>query len=258
MALRIDDSAFYCYLPGHYLRALLLQEVVVKALLAELDVPGKPAQLNRLPLEQKIALIDAQATHLQNVRSSLWYGVPIPVILVACIWRSNLTNRDVFGHFAAVKNEVELARPVAQWLRSSKLTPYAEVAMGTKRADLVGYRQGRWLRAPSVVAVELKNDTAQLKRGLDQMTTFGEYATQVYMACTPAMAVEYLDSHAWQPSVKHWDSHLLNKKLQTCGLGLLLVMGPQVVELISAKERVPDPSKVDEVVNILRSRAEFV
>jgi hypothetical protein len=92
------------------------------------------------------------------------------------------------------------------------MTPYAEVPCGTKRPDLVGVKKARLLSRGRTVAVELKNSEAQLRRGLDQMTTFAEYVNEVWLACTPLMAAEYLHKHTASKTVRHWDPEVLNRK----------------------------------------------
>lgn len=230
-------------------------------LIEELEVPGKPAHLRRLRPAEKLEAIEAQAAHLQKMSTSLWRGVDMPEILAGSIWRSSLTNRDVNAMFSAAKKEADLALPVANWLRNQGLKVYAEVPMGTKRPDLIGFKEGGWLSSTRLVSVELKNECGQLKRGLDQMTTFGEYSRHVYLACTPAMAAEYLNAHASSRSVRHWDPEVLNNKLREFGFGLLLVMsgsgGPFAIEVLGPREREPKAVKVTEVIEVLKTRPPY-
>ena len=256
--MRIEDADFYCYIPGALLKSVLEIDEVLHVLMTELDVPGKPAQLKRLPQHEKLAAIELQAVHCQRHPTSLWRGVTLPEILAGALWRSGLSDRKAFEVFYNPKKETDLRSPVAAWLAERGLKVYAEVATGTKRPDMIGYKEGGWLSSPRVVMVELKNDVSQLKRGLDQMTTFGEYSNQVYLACSAAMAAEYLDKHASAHSVKHWDPEVLNNKLRAFGFGLLIVSMPNMItEVLAPTERLPGKNKLDEMLDLLKRAPEF-
>lgn len=153
--------------------------------------------------------------------------------------------RDVI--FSAVRRESDLYVPVAAWLKEKGLQTYPEVPMGRCRADVVGYREGNWLRGTSVVAVELKAADEQMKRGLDQIATYRSYAHRVYMACTPAEIADYLDRHAEARGVHHWDDEALYRKLTAIDCGLLIVEGTKVFEFIEPTETEVDSKKLAEV-----------
>ena len=79
------------------------------------------------------------------------------------------------------------------------------------------------------MAVELKNDLAEFKRFCDQASNYRLYADQVYLACTPHMAAEYVKKHAMpRGKLKKWDPEVFNDKLKGIGCGLLLVLGDEV------------------------------
>jgi hypothetical protein len=222
-----------------------------------LEVPGKPAQLKRLSAAEKLSAVEHQVEHLRKTRTSLWYRVEPAEIVAATIFRGfrGGTSRTpkVFG---AVKTESALKKPVAAWLRQAKKADvYGEIPMGTKRVDVMGHRkEGMIFSSDVIVAVELKNEIEQLKRGLDQMTTFGTYAHEVYLACTRYMAAEYLSRHADAKNVHHWDPDVLNDKLRQLGFGLLLVDGDDVDEIIPPVRRSPDAKKVKEVLAVVDDR----
>lgn len=115
---------------------------------------------------------------------------------------------------------------------------------------MLGHKKG-FLFGERLVGVELKNDIVQFERALDQMTTFGQYTHAVYLACTPAMAAEYLDKHAEARGVHHWDSTVLRKKLESFGFGLLLVEGSTVYEVMKPTEKEPNGGKAREVLNAM-------
>lgn len=123
--------------------------------------------------------------------------------------------------------------------------------MGRNRADVVGVKKSAvpWLFDPSVIAIELKNELSQLKRGIDQMTTFQDYAHQVYMACTPVLAHDYLRWHASSIGVQRWDPHCLRRKMEKIRAGLLIVEGATVTEMLVAGSGNVDASKLKEVMD---------
>ena len=96
------------------------------------------------------------------------------------------------------------------------------------------------------VAVELKNTQSMMKKGFHQLLTYKDYAHQVYLACTPELAFNYLMSNARAPSVNHWDSDLLTRQLNDTKCGLLLVEGWDVFEI----QRAPllAPSKMTDIL----------
>jgi hypothetical protein len=179
--------------------------------------------------------------------------VPAPEVLAASIFRSNLSDKAVGNLFSDVAKEAELSAPIIRWLGGKKLTPYTEVPLGTKRIDIVGFQKpGLWDGA-KVVGIELKNDRSQLKRALDQMTTFAEYTHAMYLACTPWLAADYLDAHAEAPNVHHWDAEIFRRKLAAFGFGLLLVEGDAVYEVLAPKTREPHSGKLKEFVATIQT-----
>ncbi len=66
------------------------------------------------------------------------------------------------------------------------------------------------------------------------------------------MAADYLDSHASARNVKRWDALLLHNKVRQFGFGLLICDLFGVEEVVPARESVPSPEKVDEVMSHLQ------
>lgn len=248
----VDSEKLYCYLPGRYLQVLLEDARVLDKLMEELHVPGKTmAQLKRLPPEEKRSAIERQINNLRYEKNSIWYEVDAPEIIAATIWRSAGVKlvAEIFNY---VKAEKALLSPVAFWLRDERqFSVFTEVPMGAKQIDVLGYSKGT-LWGHNVTGVELKNDLEQFKRGLDQMTTFGQYAEEIYLACTPYMAAEYLSKHADARGVHHWDPDILNKKLRDFGFGLLLVRAswetPVVKEVLRPRRKSIDDKKLRELL----------
>lgn len=252
--MNIDDRKLYCYLRGSITRIVLDDDVFLDAFIKLLEVPGKLAHLRRLSLKEKQAVVEQQVAHLATIRASQWNGIEAAEIVAAHMMRV-VDRKGVPIAFGAVKKEADLLRPVVDWLANQDgFTVFKEIPMGRSKVDVFGYRTGGFFRSDVAIAAELKNDIEQLKRGLDQMTTFCEYAHRVYMACTPLMAAEYLKKHVEARTVVHWDPDLLNNKLRKVGLGLLIVRDDEVEEVIAPKHAAPNERKFQEVLRVIQAR----
>jgi hypothetical protein len=252
--MRIDPLKHYCYLPGPLVQVVIDDPKMLDGLIELLEIPGKPAHLRSLSTAEKKAAVEQQVNHLAKLKTSLWYGVDHAEIVAAHLLKvGDRKGTPVF--FSPVKKEADLLTPIAAWLGAQGgLDVFKEVPMGTKRVDLLGYRKGGFFRSDSAVAVELKNDIEQLKRGLDQMSTFSEYAHRVYLACTPLMAAQYLQKHAEARTVRHWDPDVLNNKLRKVGIGLLLVRDKDIEEVIPPRDSTPNDRKFKELLAELTGR----
>jgi hypothetical protein len=249
-----EDEERHCYLRSSKLMQLYQNPGVLEALIDQLEVPGKASVLKRLTDREKQEAIETQIDHFRRTPTSVWHGVPTHEVLAASIWRAQgefLPRRTVREIFARVSQEEDLLRPISRWLRSRGFEPYMEVPLGRRRVDVLGYRASGIGRSASLMAVELKNEDAQFARGIDQMGTFAEYAHTVYLACTPAFCAAYLDSNAESRGVNHWDPGVLERKLSAGGLGLLIVEGDAVFEVLKPTERTPSGSNISIVVNAL-------
>jgi len=158
----------------------------------------------------------------------------------------NLVRRNWFHE---VSREADLQIPIARWLKGEGYEPYAEIPLGRARVDVLGYRKPRLTKPGRLIAIELKNEYEQFKRAMDQMGTFSEYADLVYMACTPDFAASFLDQN--ERSTKHWDPSILDRRLRSAGLGLLIVERDQVFEVIRPTERNPASKNSSKVVDAL-------
>lgn len=165
------------------------------------------------------------------MRTSRWYDQAPAEVIAAAMVEAKLSAAERDAVLPKVRREADLAAPAVNWVRQRTKLVMEEVPMGTKRADVVGYRPGGLLTSASIVTLELKNDLVQLNRGLDQMTSYRDYSTHVYLACTPRLAAEYLKHHANSRGVRRWEPDALQRKLEAFGFGLLLVEGDAVYEV---------------------------
>lgn len=249
------DRTFPGYLRLQQLESALDESRIVEVLMKELKVPGKPATLKRLTHEEKLTALLDQATHCSRSSTSEWKDNSLPEILAAALFRSALPQKEKRKLWSSAAKEADLFDPVANWFSQQKYGTVPEVPMGRNRVDMLAVReQGFLFKKYQWVGVELKNDIKQLARGLDQMTTFSEYVHQVYIACTPWMAMEYLDKNLAALSVKHWDPELLNRKLKSFGFGLLLVCHDHVFEFAKAPSTDYVPHRHEEMLSWLRAR----
>lgn len=250
--LHDPDSTRFCYLRVRQIKQLLKDSRVLTALLDELQVPAKGANLAKLSDADKLSAIESQIEHFRRTKTSVWHGVHPAEVFAASVYRADkLSEKAVCDIFCGVRKEANLLGPVAKWMTNAGLTPYPEVPMGMKRIDVLGYKKARFFTTMRSVGIELKNEFTQFERSLDQMTTFREYTHVMYLACPPLLAAKYLDKYASAPSIKHWEPDALKRKLATFGFGLLLVEGEEVFEVMKPTEREPDAKRSEDLADTL-------
>jgi hypothetical protein len=241
------DTTRYCYLRLRRLKQALKDPKILDALADVLGVPDAGGK--------KMAAIERQIEHLRATKTSVWYGVAAPEVLAASIFGAEkLADGTVQTLFSHARRRTDLAAPLINWLAGSGLTPCTEVPVGKESIDIVGYRKGEFLSSGKILGIQVKNDLGGLHRALDQMTSFQAYTSSMYLACTPAMAAEYLASHAATPGVRHWDADALKTKLQKPGIGLLIIEGDAVAQALLPKEETPAKAKIDELVAALKAK----
>ena len=254
----LNPERRYCYLKGKEIQSLLTDEKIVDTIIESLGVPRKSRSLKGLSLEEKLAAIRAHAAHITTLEVSDLRGLSFEEAIVVAIWRSSqLSDRRVLKDlFHARSRENELLEPVAIWLRSQGLEASDEVPIGKKRADVVGHRAPSFggLVSRKIIAVELKNDVKEFERAMDQMSTYRQYAHEVYLACPPAMAMQYLEDHALARGVNAWNTRILDEKLSGVGLGLLLVERDGVSVHLAARGADLSPPNIAELVRTLEAR----
>jgi len=250
-----DEHERYCFARRECLQTALEQPKVLDALMVDLGVPGKPAANRRLPAEKKVEAIAKEIAYRCDQPTSMWYEAAPLEVLAGELWMSRLAATPRAELWPKVRKEADLLAPIAADLREQDMEVYAEIPMGRKRIDVLGHRQKGWFRSEKVWGVELKNELSQLKRGLDQMTTFAQYSTRIYLACTPALGAQFLAAHAKARGVMRWDPEILSAKLERAGIGLWLVEGNEVFEVLEAPDTDIDDPKMEELMEHLRSSA---
>jgi hypothetical protein len=242
-----QDITRYCYLRLRRLKAAIKDAKVVDALFEELEVPGATGKRKMAPIERRIE-------ELRSTKSSLWHEVPAPEVLAASIFsaRTRIPGivEDLFGKVARVQ---DLAAPIVAWLKLADLTPYEGGVPGIGAANVVGYRGGQFMSAVRLVGIEATNDATELDGALDEMKISLQHSHASYIACTPALAAEFLWAQATAPGATRWDAEALRQRLQASGCGLLLVEGDAVAQALLPKERRPDSAKLAELAAALES-----
>lgn len=247
----MGDNERYCYLSTEGLVHVLDAPRSLDAILKHLGVHLKANVRRSMSPEEKLDEIVAHTKRLvDGSKNSPWRHCSGFEVLAAAIWQlrgAGLGSKLVDQAFWGVRVEEDLRTPVANWLASQGLNVHHEIRVGLRQPDLLGHRK-RLLRGHQFVAVELKNELREFGRAADQMTTYADYAHEVYVACTPAMAVAYLDAHARGRGTSGWDPQVFNRKLEKLGAGLLLVEGDRVLQAQLPSEHSPIGKNVDEVL----------
>ena len=236
-----QDKTRYCYLRLRRLKEALKDPLLLDGLVSELGVPSAGRDLSA---RQKVEAIDLQIEHLRADETSIWHGAPPAEVLAAAIFNLRKTPASAVGAlFSAVPREEALAAPIRLWLSVTGFVEYGAFPPGTPRPDIVAYQMGRLMTKPRVIGVELHNDLEQLGAAFDRLTAFASYTHATYLACTPALAAEFLLAHTEEPKVVRWDPAAFQSKLAALGFGLLLVEGDAVSESLAPKEREVDLTK---------------
>ena len=196
-----------------------------------------------------MAAIELHVDHLRGDKTSVWYGVPAAEVLSAAIFSAMKTSDGAAGGlFNEVARKEDLAEAITLWLGVLGFNVYKGLSAEMPGAEVFGYQTERFMTKPRILGIELHNDLSQLEPTLDRMATLAEYTHAMYLACTPALAAEFLVARVNEPNVEHWDPLAFRKKLASRGFGLLLVEGDAVSESLAPKERKPNLAKAMEFI----------
>jgi hypothetical protein len=245
----------YCYLRHEQLSKLIEDNRVLDALTYQLNVPSKSTtSLKNLSHLEKLKAIINEVHHQSSSQTSQWYNVLEAEVLVANILKAEkLSNAFITHSFNAVELESVLTEPTVHWLKNQGFEVFVEVSMGTKIADVLGYKKGGIFTSEFVISIELKNDRSQMNRALNQLAEFSDYSHQVYLGCTPYCAAEEVHHHARAPGVRTWDGQVLDRKLERHGYGFLLLEGKEVFIHLASKTLKPNKEKLSELKARLNS-----
>jgi len=223
----------HCFVRAAALDRLLETPGVLELLAEELGVSPSPSTLS---LVEQLESIRARAIHLSVTRSPL-RGLSVEEIVVLTAYASRR-----FDH-TSLKRELsrrptphELHQACASWVEQRSSVIYEGHRFGRPRWPLVG---GTSLDQTSplqfLIAVLPLADPPALEAQLDRLGAEADFAHEHYVACSPATALGYLAQHAQQSRPTHWDSLVLERKLRTVGVGLLLVEQDGVLLFLPAR-----------------------
>jgi len=242
-----QDATRYCYLRLRRLKKALKDPTILGALVHELQVPSDGQHPSSA--RTKMAAIELHVDHLRGDKTSVWYGVPAAEVLSAAIFSARKSSDGAAGGlFNEVARKEDLAEAITLWLGISGFNVYKDLPAEMPGAEVFGYQIDRFMTKPRILGIELHNDLSQLEPTLDRMATLAEYTHAMYLACTPALAAEFLVARVNEPNVEHWEPLAFRKKLASRGFGLLLVEGDAVSESLAPKEQKPDLAKALEFI----------
>jgi predicted DsbA family dithiol-disulfide isomerase len=211
---KANKSERFCYLDRAFIDEVMENEVAQRNLAMQLGIALSSSHWDRLSSSKKAEqLLDAAA--YQSRAPTKWHGLQ-PLEVIAGVV---LETIDIDHFLPAAGIEAELTLPVEMWLLDRGYDSFTEVPIGKNRIDVLGVHS----KTGEVVGIELKNDLSQMKRGVDQITEFGQFCDRMYLGVTPALAARYLAEHGNHRDTSGWDPRFLDDKLSSIQAGLLLV-----------------------------------
>ncbi len=244
-----QDTTRYCYLRLRRLKAAIKDAHIVDALAGTLEVSAADGRA-------KMAAVENRIDELRNTKSSIWFEVPAAEVLAASIFKAKGMDEAIVNDlFRAVPRVQDLSAPLVGWMDLAGLTPHQGGVPGTGAANIIGYRGGAFVSAPRVVGILAINDARQLERTLAEAAPSSELTHASYVACTPALAAEFLWAQADAPGASRWDAEALGRRLRKAGYGLLLVEGDAVAQAILPIERRPDKEMLQALAVEIQSAA---
>lgn len=211
----------HCYVRPGALDQLLETPGALELLAEELGVG--PA-LSALSLVEQLDAIRARAIHLAVTHSPV-RGLSIEEIIVLTAYASRRFDRSAWKRqLLRQPSQQELSRACEAWLMQRSNAILSGHRLGRPRWPMVGVRSSDPL-APDqfAVAVAPIADREALATELERLASEASFAHEHYLACSPGTALGYLELQAHFTRPARWDSLVLDRKLRTFGLGLLLV-----------------------------------
>jgi hypothetical protein len=220
----------------------LLETPGALELLAE-ELGVTPAPRGLSPVEQLDA-VRARAIHLAVTHSPM-RGLSVEEIIVLTAYNSR--------RFELTSWKRELLRQP----RPQRLNDACEAWLMQRSTTIhPGHRLGRpsWTmvgttlpdpRSPNqfTVAVAPLVDRQTLGIELDRLASEATFAHEHYVACSPATALGYLELQARLTRPERWDSLVLDRRLRTFGIGLLLVELEEVLLYLPARYQSRPPER---------------
>jgi hypothetical protein len=227
----------HCYVRPAALDQLLETPGVLEALAEELEAATAAAELS---LVEQLESIRRRAIHLAVTHSPV-RGLSLEEIIVVTAYASPRFDHTAWKReLSRQPSQHELNHACEAWLtqRTPFITPGRRLGkprwpfVGSTSADPHGAQQFSVALAPF-------SDHQALRAELERLAGEASFAHEHYLACSPATALAFLDAEARATKPPRWDSLVLDRRLRTVGLGLLLVERDGVVLYLPARYQAP-------------------
>jgi hypothetical protein len=223
----------HCYVRSVALDQLLETPGALDLLAEELDVASAPAALS---LVEQLDSIRRRAIHLAVTHSPVC-GLSVEEIAVVTAYTSRR-----FDHLAWKRellhqpSEHDLNLACKAWLLERSTVICSGHQLGHPDWSMVGgVASDQATPAPFTIAVAPIHDPDTLDLRLEHLGSDANFAHEHYLACSPATALGYLYRHAHRTRPARWDPLVLDRRLRTLGLGLLLVEREGVLLYLPAR-----------------------
>lgn len=226
----------YCYVRGTALDRLLAEPGALELLLGELTgtapEPADPAELQ--------SQLRRAAIHL-SVTASAFYGLSLEEIVVLTAFTSPRFAFTTFQRELSRERTHEgLEGTCRRWLTARSTSVESGARYGVPRWPLVGHATG------FAIAVAPFDDPAELDSALSTLASQTGFAHEHYIACTPSTALRLLWREASASATTRWDPFVLDRRLRSLELGLLLVEDEEVSIYLPARyHSAPAPALID-------------
>lgn len=211
----------HCYVRPAALDQLLETPRALELLAEELGVSTDPAALS---LVEQLEAIRGRAIHLA-VTPSPFRGLSVEEIVVLAAYASRRFDHTSFKRqLLRQPSPYDLRLACEAWLKQRSVVIRDGHHLSRPRWPLVGFSSADPLcRSQFTVAVLPVLDLDALDIHLERTQYEADFAHEHYLACSPAIALGYLERQASSARPQRWDPLVLDRQLRTTGVGLLLI-----------------------------------
>jgi hypothetical protein len=186
--------------------------------------------------------IRARAIHLSVTHSPV-RGLSVEEIIVLTVVASRRFDHTLFQReLLRQPSPHELRHACETWLQQRSSVIHEGHRFGRPRWQMIGGSSPDPLSPHQfTVAVLPIADSDALEAQLERLGGEANFANEHYVACSPATALGYLEQQAHQTNPARWDSLVLDRRLRTFGIGLLLVERDGVLLYLPARYQSRSP-----------------
>jgi hypothetical protein len=206
---------------------------MLQLLAEELGVTPAPSTLS---LVEQLEGIRSRAIHLSVTHSPV-RGLSVEEIIAVTVYGSSRFDHTAFKReLRRQPGQVELRHACEVWLRQRSSIIHTGDRLGRPQWPMVGSTLSDPLCPEQfTVAVLPVAHQEVLAHQLERIGGEANFAHEHYLACSPATALNYMNEQAHLTRPARWDSLVLDRKLRTYGLGLLLVERDDVLLYLPAR-----------------------